>query len=339
MDGTECRKRLDQDRATRYCCGPVPVIHRCRLAVPPPFELPVVLQGHGWVALPPHRWAGAEAPWQTVLDLDGTAVGAAVSPAAAGLAVTLRSPQRLAPAQLAAARAQLAHCLRLHDDLGDFWSLCRQWPHLRWVARRGGGRLLRSPTLFEDLLKLLFTTNCTWSQTTAMTRNLVDAIGPAAPDGSRGFPSAAQCARGEAFFRDTVRVGYRARACADLAARFADGRLAQAHFAAADLPTAEVRKRLLALDGFGPYAAGQALRLLGHYDDLALDSWCRARIAALLGKKKPPKDAAIARRSKAFGRWAGLALWCELTAEWHGQAPAAPGADRESSRSQEGAWW
>ena len=41
----------------------------------------------------------------------------------------------------------------------------------------------------------------------------------------------------------------------------------------------ELWRRLLALHGFGPYAAGQAMRLCGHYDRLALDSWCRARLA------------------------------------------------------------
>jgi N-glycosylase/DNA lyase len=80
-----------------------------------------------------------------------------------------------------------------------------------------------------------------------------------------------------------------------------------------------VRKRLLALDGFGPYAAGQALRLLGRYDDLALDSWCRARIAQTLGRRKAPRDTAIARSYAGFGSYKGLALWCDLTAEWHGE--------------------
>ena len=80
-----------------------------------------------------------------------------------------------------------------------------------------------------------------------------------------------------------------------------------------------MRKRLLGLPGFGPYATGQALRLLGRYEDLALDSWCRNKIADVLGRKKPPKDSIIARRYKHFGAYCGLALWLDLTADWHGE--------------------
>jgi hypothetical protein len=55
--------------------------------------------------------------------------------------------------------------LRLDQDLAEFWSICKRDPALSWVPRRGAGRLLASPTLFEDLAKLLMTTNCTWAVT------------------------------------------------------------------------------------------------------------------------------------------------------------------------------
>ena len=196
---------------------------------------------------------------------------------------------------------------------------------------RGGGRLLRSADVFEDLLKLLFTTNCSWAATTAMTRHLVAALGAEAPDGSRAFPTAAECVQNERFYRDVVRCGYRATAAQRLAERFASGELTEWHFVDPELPTATLRERITALHGFGPYAAGQAMRLFGRYDDLALDSWCRATMAWLLQKRTPPSDATIARRYRAFGPWAGLALWCELTAPWHGEGPAKDRAD--------GDWW
>ena len=74
---------------------------------------------------------------------------------------------------------------------------------------------------------------------------------------------------------------------------------------------------MLALPGFGPYAAGQAMRTLGHYKDLALDSWCRAQLCEFSGKKKPPSDRAVARRFAPFDPFDGLALWMHLTAPWH----------------------
>jgi N-glycosylase/DNA lyase len=163
-----------------------------------------------------------------------------------------------------------------------------------------------------------------------MTRNLVAAAGPIGPDGQRAFPTATECDRGERFFRTKVKVGYRARAAAALARQFGRGELRDEHFLDPSVPTATLRKRLLALDGFGPYAAGQALRLLSRYDDLALDSWCRARIAQLLGRPEAPSDLAIHRTYAEFGNYRGLAMWCELTAEWHGEG--------EPCRSSAGRW-
>jgi N-glycosylase/DNA lyase len=208
--------------------------------------------------------------------------------------------------------------LRVDEDLSEFWRLCRAVPRLRWVARRRAGRLLRAPTLFEDLLKLLFTTNCAWSATRRMTDNLVGALGPATPSGHRAFPSPAACAaEPERFWRDVVRAGYRARACRSLARLFEDGAAARGELEDPAIPTDELRRRLRALPGFGPYAAGQALRLLGRYDDLALDSWCRTKLGRLQGRARPPADRAIERAYRPFGRFAGLALWMDLTADWH----------------------
>lgn len=185
---------------------------------------------------------------------------------------------------------------------------------------------MRSATVFEDLMKLLFTTNCTWAATQRMCRRLVDGLGEPAPSGARAFPDAERCASaGDRFFRDEVRAGYRARHAVGLATAFAEGRLTEADFDDPGLGTRELRGRLLALPGFGPYAAGQALRLLGRYEDLALDSWCRAKLAELEGRRRPPSDREIERRYARFGDYRGLVLWMDLTADWHRRPPRGSG--------------
>lgn len=294
---------------------------RCQLRAPAPFDLSLALRGHGWVWLPPHRYGDGDdgEPFRTVLRLGGQAVDATVAQSGASLSLRLDAARPLAADDLAAAKAQLRHMLRLDDDLTGFWQVCRQQPQLRWVARRGGGRLLRSAKLFEDLLKLLFTTNTTWAGTTAMVKKTVALLGPAAPSGERAFPTPAECLRPEAFWRDEVRTGYRARAAVELAEGFASGAIDEARFLEPGLPTAELRRRLLALRGFGPYAVGQAMRLCGHYEELALDSWCRARLMQLQGSRRPPSDRAIMKRYAPLAPFQGLAMWCELTAAWHGE--------------------
>ncbi|MBL8752723.1 MAG: Fe-S cluster assembly protein HesB [Planctomycetes bacterium] len=292
------------------------------IAVEPPFDLHLGLNGHGWVALAPHRYDEANGTLATVLRLGTAVVDAELrQPGPATLKLRLHSARPLAASATTLARRQIVHMLRLDDDLSAFHRLCATEPGLRWAARRGAGRMLRSASVFEDLMKLLFTTNTTWSGTEAMTRNLVGALGPAAPSGERAFPTAAECARETAaFWRDTVRTGYRAEAAVRLATAFASGALTDATFLAPQ-PAAQLWQRLLDLHGFGPYAAGQAMRLCGHYERLALDSWCRARLAELDGTKRPPGDRAVERRYARFAPFQGLALWLDLTADWHGERP------------------
>ncbi|MCK5942823.1 MAG: Fe-S cluster assembly protein HesB [Planctomycetes bacterium] len=295
--------------------------HRTRLRVAAPFDWRLCLFGHGWIALAPHRFDEQAARWHTVLRLGRATADAVVQPKGAGeLEVALTARNALTRDQLAAARAQVRHMMRLDDDLAPFYAMCRRDPSRRWIARRGGGRLLRSSSAFEDLMKLLFTTNVTWSATEAMTNNLVGAAGSKAPSGARAFPTPRQCLRDEAFYRDVVRCGYRAQAAIELAEQFATGVLDDAAFYAE--PSSErLWTRLCNLRGFGPYAAGQMMRLCGHYQHLAIDSWCRARFADLDGKAKPPSDLQIAQRYQGFAPFQGLVMWCDLTADWHGEGP------------------
>ena len=290
--------------------------HQTRIETAPPFDWRLCLYGHGWIALAPHDYDEETARFCTALRLGSATVDAAARHDGAAIRLTLTARRPLSKAQLAAARAQLRHMLRLDDDLTAFYRACRRVPSRRWVARRGGGRLLRSPTAFEDLMKLLFTTNVTWTATEAMTTNLVEALGSRAPSGARAFPTPRQCLKDEAFYRDVVRCGYRAQAAIELAEAFVSGALDDdAFFAEPDSDA--LWRRICGLRGFGPYAAGQMMRLCGHYQHLAIDSWCRARLAELDGTDEPPSDREIQARYEAAAPFQGLAMWCDLTADWH----------------------
>jgi N-glycosylase/DNA lyase len=298
--------------------------HRLTLRPPTPFELDVALRGHGWVALAPHRYVRDEGRLHTCIDLAalGQPRGPVVDveltqPRAETLTLRVSARRPLSKPELERVRTAVRHSLALDLPLESFWARCRGHARLAWVPARGAGRLMRSPTLFEDLLKLLMTTNCAWSNTERMVERTIAALGRRGPAGVQAFPSASVCAReDDGFWRDRVRAGYRAPHCRALAQGFAEGRLEDAQFLDPELPTDELRRRLLALPGFGPYAAGQALRLLGRYDDLALDSWVRKR-AAELHDLPAGDDRAIAGVYAEFGAHAGLALWLDVTRAWH----------------------
>jgi 3-methyladenine DNA glycosylase/8-oxoguanine DNA glycosylase len=211
----------------------------------------------------------------------------------------------------------VSHMFRLDDDLSGFYALVEQDDELSWCAL-GAGRMLRSPSLFDDVVKTICTTNTAWSGTRKMTAALVDNLGVKAPGGARTFPTAAAMAEvDESFYRDIVRAGYRGPYLKTLATDVAEGRIDLEQMNDQGLPDEEVAARLLALPGVGPYAAAHVmLTSLGRYSRLVLDSWTRPTYAKLAGARRALKDTTIERRFKRYGEWAGLAFWLYLTRSW-----------------------
>jgi 3-methyladenine DNA glycosylase/8-oxoguanine DNA glycosylase len=220
--------------------------------------------------------------------------------------------------------AGVEHVLRLDEDLSDFYALVADDPDLGW-ATEGAGRMIRSPTVFEDVVKTICTTNVAWSATERMVRALVERLGEPAvgapTDGpyGRAFPTPeAMAAAGEDFYRDVVRAGYRGPYLISLASSVAEGSIDLEELGALgpdELPDEEVMARLLALPGVGPYAAAHVMMLVGRYSHLILDSWTRPTYARLNGGRAV-KDATIERRFRRYGRYAGLAFWLYLTRDW-----------------------
>jgi 3-methyladenine DNA glycosylase/8-oxoguanine DNA glycosylase len=214
--------------------------------------------------------------------------------------------------------AVLRRMLNLNEDLSGFYNVALADPELSWAAA-GAGRMLRSPTVFEDVVKTICTTNCAWSATVRMTRALVEHLGePSAAGHGRAFPTPAAMAEArESFYRDVVRAGYRGGYLRALAAGVAEGRidLESLRDASQDgAPDDEVAARLLALPGIGPYAAAHVMMLLGRHSRLILDSWTRPTYARLNGRGA--SDRSIERRFRRYGPYAGLAFWLYLTRDW-----------------------
>lgn len=208
--------------------------------------------------------------------------------------------------------------LRVEEDFSGFHRATRRYPRYRWIARHAAGRLLRAPTVFEDMVKTICTTNCTWSLTTIMVRNLVDSLGEGPQKEWRSFPDAGALAgASERFLRDEVKTGYRSPYLLALADRVASGKLKPEQWRDTRQPGSEVLKELLAVKGMGPYAAQNMLRLLGHYDHLALDSWVRSRYYSLYHGGRVVKDRTIEARYAPYGQWKGLIFWMEMTKDWY----------------------
>jgi N-glycosylase/DNA lyase len=207
--------------------------------------------------------------------------------------------------------------LRLDENLEHFYSSTKNDSDFGWIAAQGAGRLLRSPTVFEDLVKMICTTNCSWALTEKMVTGLVQKVGINTADGRKSFPSAAALAEKPlSFFVNEVRAGYRAEYLKELVGRVASGELQVEAWLKSDLPTAELVKEIKGVKGVGNYAAENLLKLLGRYDGLALDSWTRAKFFQVRNNGRKTTDKRIARYYSRFNEWRGLALWCDVTRDW-----------------------
>src|SRR6185295_12448986 len=110
--------------------------------------------------------------------------------------------------------------------LSEFHETLKREERLAWIAEKKTGRLLRSPTVFEDLVKTICTTNCSWGLTKKMIANLVEKLGTETNNGKRAFPTATAMTKvNEEFYRNEMKAGYRAPYFAELAERVASGEL------------------------------------------------------------------------------------------------------------------
>ena len=285
-----------------------------------PIDLRRTIASHGVADLPPNRIDEEAWTLEVTLLLDGEAGTVRVSPGRNGYT---NAEVLAGRAGAATVRRAVGHLLRLDEDLSPFYAAAAADPDLAWVTS-GAGRMIRSPTVFEEVVKTICTTNCTWSATVRMVSALVEHLGepaPGATDGPRGhaFPTPEAMARKKsAFYTETVRAGYRGEYLRSLARSVASGKLELEALGSAsthELPDDELAARLLALPGVGPYAAAHIMMLLGRYSRLILDSWTRPKYLRVSGAKQA-KDSTIERRFRGYGPYAGLAFWLYLTRDW-----------------------
>src|SRR5262245_18242558 len=208
-------------------------------------------------------------------------------------------------------RLALAYSLGLDRDLSDFYALVRQHPRYQWIEQKAAGRLLSTPTVWEDLAKTLLTTNTTWNMTKVMVGRL-NALGESYSGGGNAFPTPERIAAMSLNdLNAQVRAGYRGAYLHELAMRIANGELDVKSWRDPEIPSADLYKRVKSLKGFGDYAAGSLLILLGHLDRLATDTECRAAYKIINDAVAAASDKEIAAYYEPFGKWRGLVQWMD----------------------------
>ncbi len=280
-----------------------------RLQTPPGFRLSGVATAHGWHALAPYRWDAETGTLHRIEELPGGVTHLQITQPDT---ILVRADRTLTSADAREAERRLRWSLRLEEDLSEFHALCASDQALCEAVRPSGGRLLRCPTLFEDVIKVVLTTNTTWTQTKAMAARLVATLGAHAPgDPSlRAFPPPeAVAVAGEIVLKEQIRLGYRNTSVLRIAEDVAEGKLDLEALKDSDLPTPELRKRLLALPGVGPYATATLLMILGRYDELGIDTELRSHVSRKYFNGEAVSEKDMRAVYEHWGQWRYLAYW------------------------------
>jgi 3-methyladenine DNA glycosylase/8-oxoguanine DNA glycosylase len=233
------------------------------LPVPAGFDLPRAVCSYGYFMLAPNRWDPVAQTFTRVLrDQNDRPVTVTVTQEPASIErLRLRCDRRLKPSDQTAIKQALRRMLRLEEDLTGWFN---QNPKAR---REKFGRLLRSPTLFEDIVKTMTGCNIAWPGTIRMNRLLCENFGGGA------FPTPNELVKAKPKqLKDKAKVGYRAQRIINLVQRVADGDLDLAWFEAPGRTSDETYAALRQIHGLGPYAAANICHHLGFYDQLAVDS-------------------------------------------------------------------
>jgi 3-methyladenine DNA glycosylase/8-oxoguanine DNA glycosylase len=291
----------------------------------PPFALQQVVKSHGWVQLAPFKLAEGQGnpgdpkhetvrkkPGLLLSYIDrlpnGRVIEYKIRQSSKGVQVETENLDKLEKAE---ASKHIHWMLGLDLDYSEFYKVVRTEPKLAHARRAARGRILRSATFFEDVVKTILTTNTQWAATIRMNLNLINTFASTtAADGKKAFPTPAQIAAARPdVLRKDVRVGYRAPALHELAVRVASGELDLEAFKHSPLPTDELRAELLKINGVGPYAAANLLMILGRHDFIPIDSWALKLVSHEWYRGKPVTPKQVERRFNKWGSYKGLAYW------------------------------
>jgi 3-methyladenine DNA glycosylase/8-oxoguanine DNA glycosylase len=198
-------------------------------------------------------------------------------------------------------------------DLGEFFAAVTHEPRLAHVPREAHGRFLRSATLWEDVVKVMLTTNIQWSGTKRLARVLVDAFGEPYPKGNgevpNAFPGPEVIARTREARLRKLGLGYRSSYLLSLARGVVSGKYELAALQDPAQPTDQVRRALLALPGIGPYSAATLLMILGRYEYLGVDTEALRAVSRGFHDGKPIGEKEVQAAFAQWGKFKALAYW------------------------------
>lgn len=281
------------------------------LSARPPFSLPAVVRSHGWIRLAPFGEIEDNRGFKYIDRLGtGRVVQMTIRETTDGVKVDVDA--HLSEDEKSEIAGKVRWMLALDQDFSTFYALIDGEPKLAKVQARAQGRVLRSPTLFEDVVKTILTTNTSWAGTIRMVANLVSQFGTPLPTEPKhhAFPLPEQLAATDVdTLRSQTRLGYRAPYVHELANSIVFSGFDLEALKTADMTTLELRKQLLAIKGVGDYATANLLMLLGRYDYIPVDSWAIKMVSQEWHDGQRIERQQVEAAFKHWDEWKGLVFW------------------------------
>jgi 3-methyladenine DNA glycosylase/8-oxoguanine DNA glycosylase len=168
-------------------------------------------------------------------------------------------------------------------------------PTLADLIERGGGRMLRGSSFYEDFVKTVLTINTSWSATCRMVTALV------AEPGGGSFPTPVGLLDyGEERLRTEAKLGFRARTLTRATRQMLDD--GAITLAGEGSPERLAHDYLLGLHGIGPYAAAHCRVLLHDFSRIPVDS----SVVAYLRQQYGCDAASFAAKRSCWGAYLAL---------------------------------
>ncbi len=232
-----------------------------------PFDFEHLVLSHGWAFLAPFEWDEDRRVLRRRFLVEGHGFNVEFSYRGVGdRAMLCCSTGRGADSDIRAALTAAARRMFwLESDFSELWDLCRGSSELGYVSQRRCGGMLRSPTVFEDIIKTICTTNCDWRNTKRMCESLCSLQDGAFPDATTLLRMPAST------LRSRTSMGYRVRTVRTVARQWANGKLPIEEWAR-EGDYSRIRESLGGIWGIGEYSINHILVLLGDFSQIPVDS-------------------------------------------------------------------
>ncbi len=217
---------------------------------------------------------------------------------------------------------RLRFTLGLDLDLSEFYVMCDGDDVLSVVPSIGAGRMIRSASMTENILKALCSTNVNWTQAVKMINRMCQ-LGPNLTHfrNMSAWPTPREILKGgKKYLSDVCRLGYRCdsvlKFCDDVASKRFDPDSLKTLANDPDVSSEDLVKMFREIDGIGPTSANYLIGFLGRHDRLAIDSATYAHVAKFHTRGKKPTAKKIERIYAKYGKWKNKACWLENWLTW-----------------------